>query len=162
VIFVTAFDDYALQAFDAAAVDYLLKPVDPARLARAVERLRQNRRGRPPRPAPTRLIVGERGRVQVIALADVTWLQAADNYVDVHAAGRVRLLRRTLENLLADLGPAFVRIHRSRAVALAAVTGITPKDKGDATVQLAGGESLPCSRAHRSALVAALGSRSPR
>ncbi|MFT3821745.1 MAG: response regulator [Rubrivivax sp.] len=156
VIFVTAFDDYALPAFDAAAVDYLLKPVDPARLARALERLRQ-RRTAVPALAPQRLVVSERGRVHVIACSDVLWLQAADNYVEVHTAQRMHLLRRTLEGLLADLGNGFVRIHRSRAVALAAVAGVEPAGKGDAVVRLSNGAHIDCSRIHRAALVQRLG-----
>ncbi|MCA0243299.1 MAG: LytTR family DNA-binding domain-containing protein [Proteobacteria bacterium] len=155
VVFVTAFDDYAVPAFDAAAVDYLLKPVDPARLAQALQRLRRHRRAAP-RPAAQRLVVVERGQVQVIARADVLWLQAADNYVDVHTAHRQHLLRRTLEGLLADLGPGFVRIHRSRAVALSAVVGVDATAKGDASVRLSNGATIGCSRAYRAALVDAL------
>jgi len=156
VVFVTAFDRYALQAFDAAAVDYLLKPVDPQRLALAVERLRQRREAPVARPAPARLVVGERGQLQVIDCAQIRWLQAADNYVEVHVGDRLHLLRRTLEGLLADLGPGFVRVHRSCAVALAAVQAVEARAKGDAAVRLVGGGSLPCSRAYRAALVRAL------
>jgi two-component system LytT family response regulator len=158
VVFVTAFDDYALPAFDAAAVDYLLKPVDPARLARAIERLRQRRRPpAPARPAATRLVVAERGRMRVIDCADLLWLQAADNYVELHTAQRLHLLRRTLDALLADLGPGFVRIHRSRAVALAAVAAVEAADRGNATVRLRDGTALGCSRAWRADLARALG-----
>ena len=158
VIFVTAFDQYALQAFDTAAVDYLLKPVDPQRLARAVQRLRQRQRQRTStrQPPPARLIVSERGEVRVIECAQIHWLQAADNYVEVHTADRMHLLRRTLDGLMADLGPGFVRIHRSRAVALAAVSGMQSAGKGEATVSLMGGLLLGCSRAYRSGLVAAM------
>ncbi len=157
VVFVTAFDDYALRAFDAAAVDYLLKPVDPARLALALQRLRQRRdRHAAPRPAAERLVVSERGQVHVIACADVLWLQAADNYVELHTAQRTHLLRRTLEGLLADLGPGFIRIHRSRAVALNAVAAVEAAGKGDATVRLRNGMRIACSRAYRAALVQAL------
>lgn len=156
VIFVTAFDQYALQAFDIAAVDYLLKPVDPERLARAVQRLRQRHRKGARQPPPARLIVSERGEVRVIERAQIHWLQAADNYVEVHTADRMHLLRRTLEGLLADLGPGFVRIHRSRAVAVAAVSGMQPAGNGEALVSLRGGASLSCSRAYRAGLVAAL------
>lgn len=158
VVFVTAYDDYALPAFDAAAVDYLLKPVEPARLARAVERLRQRRpQAAAARPAAARLVTSERGHLQVIACADVLWLQAADNYVELHTAQRTHLLRRTLDALLADLGPGFVRIHRSRAVALAAVSAVEAADRGNATVVLSNGVRVGCSRGWREGLRRAVG-----
>ena len=156
VVFVSAYDAYALPAFDAAAVDYLLKPVDPARLARAIERLRQ-RRPANARPAAQRLVVAERGQVQVIACADLLWLQAADNYVELHTAQRTHLLRRTFDALLADLGPGFVRIHRSRAVALAAVSAVEAAARGNASVRLTNGTTLGCSRLWREGLQRALG-----
>jgi two-component system LytT family response regulator len=159
VVFVTAFDRYALRAFDAAAVDYLLKPVDPARLQRSIDRLQQRRvtpqPAMPPLP-PSRLVTGERGHVQVIETAHIVWMQAADNYVELHCGARTHLMRRTLEGLLADLGPRFLRIHRSHAVAVAAVAAVQPRAKGDATVSLADGTSLNCSRPYRAALLAAL------
>ena len=157
VVFVTAYDAYAVPAFDAAAVDYLLKPVDPAKLARALERLRRQRPDREaPRPAAERLVVSERGRLQVIDCRELLWLQAADNYVELHGARRMHLLRRTLDGLLADLGPGFVRIHRSRAVALAAVTAVEAAGHGNATVQLRDGTRLGCSRPWRPGLQRAL------
>ena len=156
VVFVTAYDAYALPAFDAAAVDYLLKPVDPARLARAIERLRR-RRPAAPRPAAGKLVVSERGQLLVIDCAELQWLQAADNYVELHTAHKTHLLRRTLDGLLADLGPGFVRIHRSRAVALAAVGAVEAAGHGNATVRLDNGTTLSCSRPWREALRSALG-----
>ena len=155
VVFVTAYDAYALPAFDAAAVDYLLKPVDPARLARALQRLR-DRRPAAPQPAAQRLVVSERGRLEVIDCAWLLWLQAADNYVELYTAQRMFLLRRTLDGLLADLGPGFVRIHRSRAVALAAVAAVEAAGHGHAAVRLSDGRTLGCSRAWREGLQRAL------
>ena len=156
VVFITAFDAYALPAFDAAAVDYLLKPVDPARLARAIERLRQRRVAPTARPAAGRLVVNERGRWQVIDCRELLWLQAADNYVELHTAQRMHLLRRTLHGLLADLGASFVRIHRSRAVALTAVVGVEAAEHGNATVRLTDGSTHACSRPWRQPLQQAL------
>jgi two-component system, LytTR family, response regulator len=153
VVFVTAFDQYAVQAFDAAAVDYLLKPVEPERLDRALQRLR-GRLGAPNfRPAPSKLLIADRGRTHVVPVAQILWLEAADNYVVVHTERQAPLMRRTLAALLDDLGPGFVRTHRRAAVALAHVVALTPLDKGDATVVVRGGANVPCSRQHRAALV---------
>jgi len=157
IVFVTAFDRYALRAFDAAAVDYLLKPVEPERLARALARLRERRpAASQPRPAPQNLLIPDRGRTHVVAAAEIAWLEAADNYVVVHAGQRAPLMRRTLSGLLADLGEGFARTHRSAAVALAHVVAVQPLDKGDATIALRGGASVPCSRQYRAALLARL------
>ncbi|MDE1009957.1 MAG: response regulator [Paraburkholderia fungorum] len=155
VVFVTAFDQYALQAFDAHAVDYLLKPVDPERLARAVQRLRKSVRGTP-RPSvgmPAQLMITERGQTHIVRCADIEWLEAADNYVNLHLPGKSLLIRRTLAALLNDLEPAFVRTHRGAAVALTAVLSVRPRGKGDATVVLRSGVEVPCSRQHRELLM---------
>lgn len=158
IVFVTAFDRYALDAFDTRAVDYLLKPVAPERLERAMQRLRAAAAGAPAPRAPVaeppaQLLIAERGHVQFVRCADIESLRAADNYVDVQLAGRTLLLRRTLESLLKDLGPAFVRTHRGAAVALAHVREVQPRGKGDATVVMASGAEVPCSRQHRAALL---------
>ncbi|MBI5719864.1 MAG: response regulator [Burkholderiales bacterium] len=182
IVFVSAHGHYALPAFDAAAVDYLLKPVEPERLARALERLR-GRLALPPRsppgygvaagtpgaagtsaalPPPAHLLVADRGRTHVIACAEIVWLEAADNYVVVHAQdGRAPLMRRTLAALLADLGAGFVRTHRSAAVALAHVMAVLPGERGDAELLLRGGAHVPCSRQQRAALLAALAALVP-
>ncbi|MFZ5550408.1 MAG: LytR/AlgR family response regulator transcription factor [Pseudomonadota bacterium] len=161
VIFVTAFDAFALQAFDARALDYLLKPVEPERLARALQRVRPRETGVSRAPLPPlllkQLLVPTRHGLQVLRVADIEWLAAADNYVTLHAQGREFLLRRTLAGLLADLGEGFVRVHRSTAVALAQVATLKPNDKGDALLTLRSGAELACSRAFRAALVERLG-----
>ena len=159
VIFVSAHDAYALQAFEARALDYLLKPVAPERLARALARVRPGTAPRLGLPATgplglTRLLVPTRqGGVQVLRVDEIEGLQAADNYVTLHAQGREWLLRRTLAGLLDDLGDGFVRVHRSAAVAVGQVAEVRPNDKGDAVVRLRGGAELPCSRAHRPVLM---------
>ena len=178
LVFVTAFDQYALRAFDAQAVDYLLKPVEPERLARTVQRLSHPGRStannaangaannavksaaksaaRPSVGMPANLMIVDRGITHVVRCAEIEWLEAADNYVDIHLPRRSLLLRRTLTALLGDLAPAFVRTHRSFAVAVAAVLAVQPRAKGDATVVLKSGGEVPCSRQYREALMARL------
>lgn len=155
IVFVTAFDRYALRAFDTHAVDYLLKPVEPERLDRTVQRLRGSVRGaaRSRVGVPTRLMIVDRGQTHVVRCADIEWLEAADNYVNIHLSGRSLLMRRTLAALLDDLGLAFVRTHRGAAVALAAVLTVRPRGKGDATIVLRSGAEVPCSRQHRAELM---------
>lgn len=159
VVFVTAHDVYALQAFDAQALDYLLKPVAADRLARAIERAR--RRAAPRASVPTRqlLVPTRQGGVAVLPCAEIHWLEAADNYVTLHAGAREHLLRRTLGGLLADLGDGFVRVHRGAAVALDQVALVRPNDKGDARIVLRSGAEVACSRAYRSVLLERLAAR---
>jgi two-component system LytT family response regulator len=153
VIFVTAFDAFALRAFDARALDYLLKPVEPERLARALQRVRQRQAARSPLPplGLSQLLVPSRQGLQVLRVAE--WVAAADTYVTRHTQGREHLLRRTLAGLLDDLGGGFARVHRSAAVALAQVAHVQANDKGDAVLTLRSGAQVLCSRAHRAALV---------
>jgi two-component system, LytTR family, response regulator len=155
LVFVTAFDQYALRAFDTHATDYLLKPVEPERLERAVQRLRDSVRGatRPRIGAPTQLMIADRGQTHVVRCTDIEWLETAGNYVTLHLPGRTLLIRRTLVSLLNDLDALFARTHRGAAVALAAVATVRPCSKGDAIVTMRSGAEVPCSRQHREALM---------
>ncbi|MEW6763312.1 MAG: LytTR family DNA-binding domain-containing protein [Pseudomonadota bacterium] len=164
VVFVTAYDEYALRAFDANAIDYLLKPFDQARLRRALERLRERlaARSHAKSPAaaglpPRQLMVTERGATRVVQVDDIEWLETADNYVVLHTAQGAPLLRQTLSGLLAQLGGSFVRCHRRAAVRVKAVERIVPHDKGDCELVLRSGAVAPCSRQFRAALMASLG-----
>jgi two-component system, LytTR family, response regulator len=162
VVFVTAFGDHALAAFEAAALDYLLKPVEPERLAQALDRLRARPAAAPtacPRPVPERLLIPDRERLHVVPLSGIVWLEAADNYVVVHAGDRAPLLRRTLASLLADLGPGFVQTHRSAAVALAQVQQVSTLEGGEALVLLRDGSEVRCSRQRRAELMEQLARR---
>lgn len=171
IVFATAFDAYAVPAFDANAIDYLLKPFDAARLQRALQRLRQRLAARGPAAAgaapPARLLppdaplqqllVTERGVTRVVRIDDIQWLETADNYVVLHTPHGAPLLRQTLAGLLDALGPRFARCHRRAAVQLSWVERISATDKGDGEVLLRGGAQAPLSRQFRPALMAALG-----
>ena len=187
-VFVTAFDQYALRAFEARALDYLLKPFTEARFHAAfgrardalgqggtgervallalVEQLRGEVRGLGPAggpPAPDRLLVKEEGRVLVVPLGQVDYLEASRNHVRVHAGRTVHVLRETLSSLEARLDPGrFARIHRSVLVNLDRVAEIQPWFSGDAMVLLHGGAKLRLSRSYRQALEERLASAAPR
>ncbi len=162
VVFVTAYDQYAVRAFEVAAIDYLLKPVDPEQLARALQRWRQRGGAAASRPVSGQLLIADRGRTHVVPVAEIGWLEAADNYVVVHAGARAPLLRRTLAALVQDLGSGFVRVQRGAAVAHAHVQAVQVREKGDALLILRDGSSVPCSRNYRASLMARLAGLVPR
>jgi two-component system LytT family response regulator len=161
VIFVTAYEQYAVQAFEVRACDYLLKPVDPARLRLAVQRARHEL-GRsealadsaPPAvpgdgPASA-VLVRTRTKVLRIALADIDWIEAAGNYVHLHVDRQVYLLRETIIAFEDKLAPAqFARIHRTVIVNLDRVVAFHPTPSGDFSVSLRDGTQLRMSRTYR-------------
>jgi two-component system LytT family response regulator len=158
IVFVTAFDEYAVRAFDANAIDYLLKPFDAARLQRSLQRLRDRlstREAAPPLPqlgdghVLRKLLVAERTGTRVVPVDDIQWIETADNYVVLHTATSQPLLRQTLAALLAQLGRRFVRCHRRAAVQVDWIERVVPLDKGDCELRLRGGARVPCSRQYR-------------
>ncbi|NHZ35013.1 LytR/AlgR family response regulator transcription factor [Massilia rubra] len=160
IVFATAFDQYALKAFDANAIDYLLKPYDQARLRRAMQRLRERFQARCAQTLPPfagehalrQLLVTERGVTRVIRVDQIGWIETADNYVILHTAGQP-LMRQTLAGLLVKLGPGFMRCHRRAAVQLAWVERVEALDKGDCELVLRDGARVPCSRQYRGAVM---------
>jgi two-component system LytT family response regulator len=165
IVFVTAYDQYAISAFDANAIDYLLKPYDQARLQRALARVRERLQSRvPATPVPAfegghpvrQLLVTERGVTRVVRVEQVQWIETADNYVVLHTAAEHPLLRQTLAGLLDKLGTGFVRCHRRAAVQLAWIERVVALDKGDCELVLRGGARVPCSRQYRAEVVARL------
>lgn len=165
IVFATAFDEYAVPAFDANAIDYLLKPFDAARLQRAMQRLRERLAARtgatlaPARPLPPeapvrQLLVYERGITRIVKAEEIEWLETADNYVILHTAHSAPLLRQTLANLLDTLGADFVRCHRRAAVRLSSIDCIN----NEGEVLLRSGAVAPLSKQLRPLLLAKLAS----
>lgn len=156
VVFVTAHAEHAARAFDVRAVDYLLKPVRPERLAEALARVR-SRRAAPP-ALGERLAIRDGGRVTFVAVDDVERAEAAGNYVELHAAGRTFLMRETLSGLEQRLdGERFLRVHRRTIVRLDRVVAIEPAGGGEYVVSLRGGARVASGRSYRGRLLAALG-----
>jgi two-component system LytT family response regulator len=153
VVFVTAYDEYAIRAFDANAIDYLLKPYDQPRLDRALHRARERLAHAAAVTAPalaiTRLLVPERSGTRIVAVDDIQWIETADNYVVLHTAAGAPLMRQTLSGLLDKLGPRFVRCHRRAAVQASCIARIVNHDKGDGELLLHGGARVPLSRQFR-------------
>ncbi len=174
VVFVTAYDAHALKAFEAKALDYLLKPFDDERFDRCLARIRGHWEGagatamkarmgealvslRPVGPAE-RITVKYRDRILVVPVEEVDWVGAEDNYVRIHVRSESYLLRESLTSLEGRLDPRrFVRIHRSTLVNLARITTLEPLLHGEYRVNLSTGEHLVLSRRHRPHLEALLG-----
>lgn len=162
LVFVTAYDEHAVRAFDANAIDYLLKPYDQERLRRALQRVRA-RLAAPVAPAPAssahlrQLLVTQRGVTRLVRAEEVQWIETADNYVVLHTAQGAPMLRQTLAGLLDSLGPAFQRSHRRAAVRLDWIEGLSADAKGDGEVLLRGGARAPLSRQYGPALLKYLG-----
>lgn len=164
VVFVTAFDQHALRAFDAGALDYLLKPYTNARFGLALERAKEQvvraRAARSSAALPTRLVVRSGRAVHFVELADIAWIESADYCVDLHVAGRTYALRRSMASVEAELEPAgFCRVHRTAIVNLAQVRALQAGADGETEVLLRDGRRLPTSRRHRAALQERLGLR---
>lgn len=158
VIFVTAYDDYALRAFQANALGYLLKPIAPRMFEAALNRARQvlasHGAPEPAKPADRRplprLVVKDQGRFMLLRPAEVDWITSAGDYVQLHSGGRTFLVRSTLSELEGSLHPNdFVRIHRSTIVNLDRVQEIAALPQGDYTVRLKDGTRLRMSRVFR-------------
>jgi len=161
VIFVTAYDQYALRAFEVHAVDYLLKPFTPERLSEALERARQRRERNEASPVPAlvkqarasakpveRVLVKDGSRVHVIPVAKIDYIEAQDDYVGIRAGGREYLKQDTMAEL-ESLLPAerFIRIHRSYILNIDRLMRLEPYAKDSRVAILSDGTQLPVSRA---------------
>jgi len=155
VIFVTAYDEYAIRAFEAGALDYLLKPFDDARFGRALNRAKDRlAHSVPQRPRPVeRLVVKSRGRVLFLDVSEVDWIEAASYYACLHVGSDTHILRRTLSELERDLGDeTFIRIHRSIIVNVDRIHGLELQSGGDYEAVLKSGDRLRLSRRYRKRL----------
>ena len=159
VIFVTAYDQYALKAFETGALDYLLKPFNNARFARALERAKERIALRRQGPARIdRLTIKNAGCVVFLPVADIDWIGAADYYASLHVGMKAHLMRRSMNDLESDLDPArFCRIHRSAIVNLDRVRELRFDSEAEYELVLADGTKLRLSRRYRKALQARLG-----
>jgi two-component system LytT family response regulator len=163
IVFVTAHGEYAIQAFDLHAVDYLLKPFDAERFAtslrRARARMAEGKANRlddllttlRPEPAyPERLLLKQHGTIVVVLADDIDWVEAADNYVKIHARTGRYMLREPLKQIEAKLDPArFARVHRSAIVDLSRVKSLDPQAAGEYVITLTTGIRLTLSRGFR-------------
>ena len=172
VIFVTAYDEYALKAFEVHAQDYLLKPFDAERFTtaflRAAERIRNDKSTdtnervlalleglERQRPRRTRIPIKSGGSVFFLPVDEIDWIEAADNYVRLHAKGDVHVLRQTLQHMEESLASdVFLRIHRSTIVNVNRIREIQPWFGGEYVVLLRDGTKLQTSRRYRPRLEA--------
>lgn len=173
VVFVTAFDEFAVPAFAAHAVDFLLKPFDHERIAKVMERVRAHLAEKPAAGGQAaaetsphsetpvylnRIAVKSVGRTVFVSIGSVDWLETAGNYVCLHAGKETHVVRETMNQLESQLDPTeFVRIHRSTMVRIEAIREIQPMFNGDRMVILRDGNKLAMSRSYRDKVRAALG-----
>jgi len=169
-IFVTAYDQYALRAFDAQAVDYLLKPFDRVRFERALTHAReviagqeqtqigaqlmalvQSARSGP--AASERFVIKSGGRITFLSLDEIDWVEAAGNCVRIHVGNQAHQLRESIGHIVERLDPSrFVRVHRSVIVNFSKIRELQACNSGEYIVVLRNGKELPCSRSYRTAL----------
>jgi two-component system LytT family response regulator len=177
VVFVTAYDQYAVRAFEVQALDYLLKPFDQERFdvswQRAKAQILRDRNGggamdqrilalleelKAGKSYLERLVIKTSGRIYFLETSDIDWIEAEGNYVSVHSAKKSHLLRETISSLESQLDPKkFVRIHRSSIVRLDFIQELQPWFHGEYRVILQDGTQLTLSRNHRDKLQEALG-----
>lgn len=161
VVFVTAYDQYALRAFEAGALDYLLKPFDNARFELALGRAKQRiKLGSDRAKKLERFAIKSSGEVSFVKVSDIDWIEAADYYACLHVSGKNHFIRRTMADLEDDLdADRFFRVHRSSIVNLERVRGLKLGEDGEYEVLLENGARVRLSRRYRKALQERLGVR---
>ncbi|HEX8816482.1 MAG TPA: LytTR family DNA-binding domain-containing protein [Terriglobales bacterium] len=164
VIFLTAYEQHALRAFEVHALDYLLKPVDDERFSAAVDRVREltnsaskvrmserilQMLGRTAQEYTSRFTVRNGSRLQIVLVDHIDWIGAAGDYAELHVRGRSHLLRETMQALEQKLDPAdFLRIHRSRLIRTACVTELRSIDNREYIIRLSDGSEHRSSRTY--------------
>jgi len=159
IVFTTAYDQYALRAFEVHAVDYLLKPFARERLSTALGRIRERATngdgvGTSERAAErftTRIVFKSKGRILFLPVSEIRWIAAEENYVRISTEDESHLLRETMAHLEARLDPQhFLRVHRSAIVNLQYVKEVRAESEGENAVVLVSGQRVPLSRGYRS------------
>jgi two-component system LytT family response regulator len=165
IVFTTAYDQYALRAFEVHAVDYLLKPFTAERLHSAIQRVRERAvtrnspegagtRNTDGHDSATRIVFKSRGRILFLPLADIRWVGAEENYVRLCTGTETHLLRETISHLEARLDPkTFLRVHRSFIVNLNYVKEVRAEQDGESVVMMTDGQKIAMSRGYRSRIL---------
>ena len=172
VVFVTAYDDYAVKAFELSAVDYLLKPFDDDRLNRSIDRAKKqilsaragdlsaqlrSLLGSKTERWPDRLVVRTGEQFEFVPVSTIDWVESANNYVQLHCGAKHFLLGETLTSLADRLNPQkFVRVHRGRIVNLSRITAVHPLFSGTYEIELSGGTRISTGRQYREQIHALL------
>ena len=175
VVFITAFEEFAVAAFEIRALDYLLKPFDQERLSRALDSVRAYLATRqlPAAPAaerpaaadtspehPGRIAIKSGGKTVFVQADAIDWVESAGNYLCLHAGGETHIVRKTMGEFETQLDPVkFVRIHRSTLVRIEAIREMQPLFNGERIVILRDGTELALSRSYRDKALAALGAQ---
>ena len=161
IVFVTAYEQYALRAFEAGALDYLLKPFDNPRFERALARAKERvLHGKDVQKKVERLAIKNAGEVSFVKISDIDWIEAADYYACLHVGSKSHLLRRSMADLEQELDQnIFCRTHRSSIVNLDRVKSLKLGEDGEHEVLLENGTNLRLSRRYRKELQSRLGVR---
>jgi two-component system, LytTR family, response regulator len=157
VVFLTAFDEFAIRAFEAQALDYLLKPATEARFAATMKRLTRQLQGSTPKSSDHAIVVTDARGTTVLPMADIDWIEAADNYARLWVGARNYLLREPLGRLEERVrAHGFLRAHRRALVRLDAVRRVIWTDAGELVALLVSGGRVPISRRRRAEFTAAV------
>jgi two-component system LytT family response regulator len=171
VIFLTAYEEHAVQAFDVSALDYLVKPVDRARFEQALNRARAalhrsdaTEPSTPNHPETflERLAIRDNERTELVSVEDVDYIDIAGHYLCIHVGTKIHLMRGSLRDLGQQLDPAhFARIHRSKIVRLDRIRYLRPRHNGDFELELHDGTTMTLSRSYSPDVLDQLGGRVP-